>query len=122
MPLMIGIMGARGLRAADWLPSAGGSDPYCECEINGKTRLRTEVVNDSLNPVWNHEAAVRDYKVGDRLVFRVFDKDFEKQADLLGTATLTPEQFLPHGFDGELPLNEAGKNIKAFLKLRVKPA
>merc|ERR1712203_221602 len=61
--LQIQILHATGLRNADWAPGTGLSDPYCICEINGKTgaKFRTRVVPDCLNPEWNEEGELSEY-------------------------------------------------------------
>jgi len=123
-PLQIMIVGARGLRDADWLPGGGVSDPYCICEILTKpmSKVQTPVLNNTLNPVWNHEAEFPDYVPGDIFLFKVYDSDVGKQDDFLGSAVLESHQFYPFGFIGELPLSEAGTGISAFVKLVVQPA
>jgi len=118
-------VGARGLRDADWLPGAGKSDPYCICELEGKpeaTKIETQVINNTSDPHWGFEGSLTDYIAGDSLVFKVYDKDFGKSDDFLGLAVLPGEHFHPHGFEGELPLQDAGKGITATLQLKVAPA
>jgi len=120
-PLKITIVSARGLRDADWLPGAGKSDPYCVCEIAGKpkeAKIQTKVINNNLNPVWEHDAEVSGFEQGDTLVFKVYDKDVLR-SDLLGELHLDSAQFCPQGFEGELPLANAGKGINAYLKLKI---
>jgi len=123
-PLKLTIVSARGLRDADWVPGAGKSDPYCVCEIAGKPReakVQTKVINDTLDPVWEHQAELPGFRQGDTLVFKVWDKDLGK-SDFLGELHLESAQFCPHGFDGELLLANAGRGIKAYLKLKIQPA
>merc|ERR1711971_61852 len=122
VPLEISIVGARGVRDADWMPGGGKSDPYCVCEIPQKpqSKLQTPVIDGTLEPAWNFKGTIPDHVEGDSLVFTVYDKDIGKTDDLLGTVTLTPQQFL-RGFAGELPLNDAGKGIQAFLNVKVVP-
>merc|ERR1712048_684074 len=112
------IVGARGLRNADWV---GKSDPYCICEIPGKSysKFLTEVVNNCLNPEWNHEADVSGYAIEDPLTFTVKDKDPMKKDDALGSITLMSDQFLASGFEGELQLSGAGTGAEAFLRVKV---
>lgn len=107
--LSVTIVGAQGLRDADWLPGTGKSDPYCVCEVPGKrhTRFRTEVIANTLEPVWNKTCEF-DYTPNDPLEFIVFDKDvWPKSDDFLGKAVLLGEKFFPYGFDGELVLDDA---------------
>jgi len=127
-PLRMVIVGARGLRDADWVPGTGKSDPYCVCEVQARpdatrpdaTKVQTPVINDTCDPTWDHEAEITGFQPGDALVFKVYDQDTGK-SDFLGTVTLQSQTFYPGGFDGELPLAEAGKGIEAFLKLKIPP-
>merc|ERR1712217_238067 len=98
----------------------GKSDPYCVCDIPGRpdASATTKVINDNLNPEWNHEAEIKGYHLEDALTFTVKDKDPLKSDDLLGTATLTCEQFIEAGFEGELQLSNAG-NTEASLKIKI---
>jgi len=121
-PPKLTIVSARGLRDADWLPGAGKSDPYCICEIQGKphaAKIETEVINDNLDPVWNHEALLAGYTPGDSLVFHIYDKDWGKKDDFLGTCVLAGDRINPPGFEGELRLTDAGKGVEAFLKIKL---
>jgi len=118
--LRISIMGAAGLRNADLF---GKSDSYCTCEILGKpdSKIMTHVVKNNLNPTWHHEAELPEFVMGDILVFKIYDQDFGKSDDFLGTVTLKSEQFYPHGFDDALPLQESGEGITATLRLKIPP-
>lgn len=125
-PLAMTIIGARNLRNADFsFPFRKNlSDPYCVCEIAGKplSRTVTDVVQDNLNPEWNHEAQFNDFEVGDALKFSIWDKDNIKRDDFLGCCYLSSAKFHPDGFEGELLLQEAGKNRQAFVKVRIEKA
>merc|ERR1719507_206217 len=91
MPLRITLVGAKGLRDADWMPGTGTSDPYCVCELLGKPdapRVETQVIKNTCDPVWNHEAELPVYTPGDTLVFKVYDQVFGKADDFLGSLTL----------------------------------
>ncbi|CAK0907157.1 unnamed protein product [Prorocentrum cordatum] len=116
------MISARGLRDADGLVGQGSSDPYCTCEIIGKkdTKVRTQVIYNNLSPTWEHTAVVPKYMLGDRLRFRVWDKDAFSKDDDLGHAELELDaaDVLP-SFEGELRLEDAGAGIEAFLNLRV---
>mmetsp|Transcript_30223 Transcript_30223/g.86726 ORF Transcript_30223/g.86726 Transcript_30223/m.86726 type:complete len:419 (+) Transcript_30223:92-1348(+) len=120
-PLKVTVVSARGLRNADWLPGQGVSDPFCVCEIEGKplSRFLTKEIRNNLTPVWNQESEFADYHIGDNLQFFVWDKDLVKQDDLLGRASLANDKFHPSGFEGELQLEQAGKGVVAFLKVKV---
>jgi len=122
-PLKVTIISARGLRDADWMPGSGTSDPYCICEIPDKpnAKFQTPVVDNNEAPVWNYEEIMEEYAVGDNLVFTVYDQDTVGKGDCLGTVTLASEHFFPDGFEGDVPLNDAGKGVEAFLTVRVEP-
>jgi hypothetical protein len=131
LDLEVGIIRATGVRNADWM---GASDPYCMCVIPGKepplgkSRLKTKVITDDLNPVWNFRDVMPGYKVGDNLQFKVFDEDLAAD-ELLGLAQLPHERFYPDGFTGELSLtdlkgNEAEGTLTVaihVIKVRVGP-
>eukprot|EP00747_Dinoflagellata_sp_TGD_P106562 gnl/TRDRNA2_/TRDRNA2_169885_c0_seq1.p1 gnl/TRDRNA2_/TRDRNA2_169885_c0~~gnl/TRDRNA2_/TRDRNA2_169885_c0_seq1.p1 ORF type:complete len:1239 (+),score=247.28 gnl/TRDRNA2_/TRDRNA2_169885_c0_seq1:66-3782(+) len=123
--LIVTVVSARGLRDADWSmwPGRGSSDPYCTFEIKGKpnNKFKTPVVKDELNPTWNHTERIDNYVLGDVLEFKIFDEDvgIVKNDDLLGRATLTSAQLSKLGFQGELPLSDAGKGKEAFVTVRV---
>jgi len=119
--LTVVMVGARGLRNADWSPfSDDKSDPYCICEIPDKpdSKIRTRTIDNNLDPVWNHEAFVQGWEPGDPLKFTVWDKDFGKKDQCLGTVTLFSSHFDREGFNGDMLLNGAGKN-RAFVTLRI---
>jgi len=111
-------------READWTPGFTKSDPYCRCEVKGNGqahRVETAAIHKTSDPVWDHSCEL-PYAPGDSLVFSIYDKDFGKQDDFLGAVTLESHQFYPHGFEGEVPLSEAGERIEACLALRILPA
>jgi len=111
------IVEARGLRNADWV---GKQQPYITCEIEGKPKTRsTSALGDNpKDPKWNHTAQVGGYQLGDALVLTVWDMDIGKPDDMLGTATLTADQ-VKAGFVGEVQLMSAGRNVEAFVVVKV---
>jgi len=116
------IVGARGLRNADWsFSGANKSDPYTICRIVGKNdfQIRTRTIDDALDPVWNHKEVMKNWEPGDDLIFQVFDKDFGKRDESLGTFTLLSSEFDRHGFDGDLRLRETGGPARSYLKVRI---
>mmetsp|Transcript_40012 Transcript_40012/g.127299 ORF Transcript_40012/g.127299 Transcript_40012/m.127299 type:complete len:412 (+) Transcript_40012:155-1390(+) len=116
------IVGARGLRTAGWA-GRGASARHCICEVSGKsdTRIRTAAVDDLKEALWNHEAVVLGFQKGDRLEFAVIVQHVEWRTwrEVLGQATLRGTHFMFGGFEGELPLTEAGEGFEAFLKVKV---
>ncbi|CAE8603326.1 unnamed protein product, partial [Polarella glacialis] len=117
----LSIVSAKGLRNADtWIQ--GKSDPYVMCTVRGKpgTKFKTKTVDDCLDPVWNESFDLTDFAVGDILDFAVWDEDLLTPDDALGTASLTSDEvFKAGGFEGEVPLQDAGKGIDARLLLRI---
>jgi hypothetical protein len=65
------VVGARGLRAADF---GSSSDPFCELRL-GNARLRTKTAHNTLEPVWDQvlEMPVRD--IFSALEVSVYDDD-----------------------------------------------
>ncbi|CAK0841442.1 unnamed protein product, partial [Prorocentrum cordatum] len=117
------IVSARGLRCADLKIFGGSSDPYCICEVAGRPNkiFQTHVIKKNVRPEWNFTAEVADLTSQDELSFSIYDWDRISRDDMLGRATLHAYQFLPQGFDGELPLENAGKGVCAFIHIRVEP-
>merc|ERR1711920_986209 len=64
--LQVGIISARSLRDADWLPGGGKSDPYVQVEVRGKPHatFKTPVVNNTCDPVWNFSHDLREFGQG----------------------------------------------------------
>lgn len=123
--LRICIVGARGLRNADLRILGGGkSDPYCICEVLGKpeTKIRTEAIDDTTEPTWDHWAKIPEFAKDDTLVFTVWDKDRFKHDDFLGRAMVAGDTLGAAGFEGDLQLSEAGEGIKAYLRIRIEPS
>lgn len=127
--LELTIVGAKGLRNADWVPVLGGlSDPYCACEVHAASlgehhqNIYTPVVEDCLNPIWNHKADIQCFRANDYLTFQVYDRDRGRVHDKLGHCTLFGDRLMPHGtFDGDIPLVDAGDGIQAFLTVSIRP-
>merc|ERR1712039_409362 len=111
------IASAQGLRNADWV---GKSDPYCICEVAGKTDVKfmTPSFDDNLNPKWNHGGEVTGYQAPDALTFTVKDKDPLKPDDILGSVVL-PYASFKDGYEGELKLEQTGEGITSALFVNV---
>lgn len=116
-PLQVEITRARGLRFSDGKP-AGVTDPYCICEIPGKPKAMVQTLAiDGLQGVhWNHKGEIAQYNPGDSLVCSVYDRDALPRESFLGKVVLSSAQLMK-GFKGELGLTEAGKGVKAFIRL-----
>jgi len=77
--LQISVKSARNLGAFD---PDGFSDPFCVLSLEGctsATKLRTKVINKTLNPVWNEDFVfhvLKDYDPSKvELLISLFDKD-----------------------------------------------
>jgi len=117
--LTIRIVGAQGLRNAD---KYSKSDPYCTCEVRGKpsTKFKTRVIENNLEPIWNHVADITGFVEGDTLIFRVFDKDWLTKDDPLGCAMLKLDQTRLPCFDGDLKLEgEGAMGLDSSLKVHI---
>ncbi|CAE7515301.1 Synaptotagmin-4 [Symbiodinium microadriaticum] len=97
------------LAAAVALPTtrdSGRCSPYCLCDLAGDTpfQCRTAVITDSREPVWNKTVDM-EFSGKEPLVFSIYSKEVWPGKDtLLATATLSANQLLPDGFDGDLGL------------------
>jgi len=111
--LKVLVLGATGLPASD---RSGTSDPFCVCEIPGKTRSRcqTKVAKRTLKPEWNEVVEIRDFAIGDSIRFQVMDWDYNR-SELLGEAVLMEDCVLD-GFEAHLPLTGAG-NTQPLLQI-----
>jgi len=119
--LTVTIIGTRGLRNADWFPSAGNSGCYCVLKTFIDQQLHTtKIINDTLDPMWNEEVEVQGAH-GESLEFGIWDKDLV-QSKFLGRAVLEFEDFRGSGFNGELVVQNAGAGIEAYLQVKVKHA
>merc|ERR1719356_2174411 len=69
--LQVNVMNARGLYNADGF-LAGKSDPYCICLIPEKpdVKFQTPVINNNLEPEWNHTGRIEGFQAGDSLEFQ----------------------------------------------------
>merc|ERR1719413_168430 len=99
--MQVKLLSAKKLPAKDLF--GGKSDPYAVCEVVGKphSKFQTKVVNNELEPIWDHTGELVDYLPGDSLEVAVFDKDiWPKRDDLLGKVTIPSKIFSPDGFAG----------------------
>ncbi|KAF9614892.1 hypothetical protein IFM89_020989 [Coptis chinensis] len=67
----------------------GKSDPYAVVYIRPLFRVKTKVIDNNLNPVWNHTfELIAEDKETQSLILEVFDKDVAGQDKRLGIAKL----------------------------------
>jgi len=118
--LTLTIISARGLRNADWLPGYGKSDCYVVVKSKDTELYKTQVIKDSLEPVWMEEVKINDWEDGAALEFHLFDKDLVS-SDFLGKVVLEASNFEEKGFNDDIKIEPAGKAAKeSFLKLKIK--
>lgn len=108
---------------------AGKSDPYVTCEVvstGGKKsknmdKFQTKVMDNTLNPVWNHVGVINHFRQGQDLEFAVWDSDtFPKPDQLLGKALVSSQSFWPTGVEGDVPLSGC-KHATGTLTIKVEP-
>jgi len=118
--LTVTIIGARGLRNADWMPGSGKSDCYVVVKSKDQELYKTQVIKDSLEPVWMEEVKINDWEDGAALEFHLFDKDLVS-SDFLGKVVLEASNFAEKGFNDDIKVEPTGKaTTDAFLKLKIK--
>merc|ERR1712151_732 len=85
--------------------------------------MGTHVIDDDLNPEWNHTGIISDFAVGETLLFEVYDKDLVRN-ELLGRYRLKYADFFEQaktdGFREEVKLKDAGKGVDASLSISVR--
>jgi len=123
--LKLNVIGARGLTRSDFTIGSGflPPDPYFTCTLLGARKTIScieDVVHKTTEPVWNSFFEFPQYNPGDALEFNIYDRDIGKD-DLLGKASLEPNEFFPDGFFGEIRIKSVGlvKDLDQFLALKV---
>jgi len=115
--LIVEVISARGLRAADGSRLDG---LYCVVEIPGKqhSKFKTGIIQQNRNPVWNNTGILSDFGLGDMVVFNIWDEGWSIDNDFYGKLTMT-YAMCANGFEGEMPLSEAGDGVQAYIKIRI---
>jgi len=119
--LQINVISAQNLYNADGI-LAGKSDPYVIVEVPGQPEMKfqTPVINNNLNPEWNHIGEIHGFMDGDELQFTVMDSDtWPKKDQPLGKATLTVQDFYPDGLHAELQLAESKTSATLTVQIAV---
>jgi len=119
--LQVTVVSAQTLKNMDGF-LAGKSDPYVIVQVPGQHNMKfqTPVIQNDLNPQWNHTDLIQGFVLGDALEFQLWDKDnFPRPDQLMGTVTISADEFYsnPYGFDADLPLE--GKGAQGTLTVKV---
>jgi len=115
--LKITILKANNLKGADYkLRGPPTSDPYATAWVLDRpnTEIRTKVIRETINPVWNYHGVMDRCRHGEPIEFAVWDKDKVGTDDLLGRVMLDFDSFYPYGFEGTLTLEETGKKVSTI--------
>jgi len=118
-PVRVTIIGASDLKNAD---IGSLSDPYCVAQVPGKpsTELRTQVIQDNLNPRWDFEGTIYAYDEGEEIIFTVYDMDSGLTlGDLLGETHVSGNE-IKNGFNGEKAF-DAGEQGSLKVKVEMLP-
>mmetsp|Transcript_37378 Transcript_37378/g.103941 ORF Transcript_37378/g.103941 Transcript_37378/m.103941 type:complete len:133 (-) Transcript_37378:74-472(-) len=98
------------------------TDAYCRVTMGGTEVLKTKVVNNNLNPVWDAKKFVQWDGIND-LIFSIWDSDTFTSDDWVGQYILT-KSHVQNGYKGTVPLN-MGKRYRrsknATLTIKVAP-
>lgn len=128
----VSIVSARGVRTGEWFPGTGDrGDCFCVVKIAGTDEVlykTQDLQQTSVEPRWNEEFEIAEHLPGDALEFSVWDCFSEETKvpegstnKLVGRVTLPSSMFEESGFNGELELENTGKNITAaHLTLKIK--
>merc|ERR1712131_555332 len=90
---------------------SGKSDPYVKIYMNCENQDITPVINDNLNPKWNHSTIMRTYRDDVSIQFNVLDSDMS-----VGGVTVDPDDEL-----GCCSINLGeidGDNLETWLDLK----
>jgi len=125
VPLTLTIIGTRGLRNKEYVPDSGKSC-YCVVRTFKDQHLNTtSSIDNALDPLWKEEVEV-NCAPGEALEFSIWEQvvksDGSTTSDKLGRAVLESKEYASLGFNGELWVQDAGRNIEAYLEVKVKSA
>lgn len=94
-----------------------GDNIFCSCKFGSKS-WKTQKIKNSLEPVWNETQEVEWIKDAEnKIIVNVLDSGMMVDKTE-GKVEVSPEQFLPNGFEGELPIAGADN---AMLSLKIEP-
>merc|ERR1711953_10370 len=122
--IYVQIISASNLRNADFL---GKSDPVCLVQVAGmeESRIITAVIQNCLDPVWNHQEELHGFDPDDDLDISLWDDDpgnsKPEDGDFLGRAVISGDAFYPKGMPKtDILLSDAGnKNSSITIQIVV---
>ncbi|XP_047426609.1 multiple C2 and transmembrane domain-containing protein 1 isoform X4 [Mugil cephalus] len=69
----------------------GTSDPYVKFKLGGKDVFKSKTIYKNLNPVWDEKVTLVTDSLSEPLYVKVFDYDFCRQDDFMGSALVCLE-------------------------------
>mmetsp|Transcript_29402 Transcript_29402/g.91457 ORF Transcript_29402/g.91457 Transcript_29402/m.91457 type:complete len:137 (-) Transcript_29402:4-414(-) len=118
----IHVINAMDLPNMDWM---GKTDAYCKVSMGGQEVMKTKVINNNLNPVWDAKSVVKWDGIND-LIFSIWDSDTLTKDDWVGQYVL-PKSQIRAGFKGSVPLQigtsfqKGASGKRPVLTLKVEP-
>ncbi|EJT98006.1 tricalbin [Dacryopinax primogenitus] len=91
----------------------GKSDPYVRVMLNGVIKVRTEVVNNNLNPEWDQIIYVPVHQLRESLMLELMDYQNLTKDRSLGSVELKIADLASVGGDSRIPYKSKGKRTFA---------
>jgi hypothetical protein len=118
------IIGARGFRNSNWMPSLGKPDCYVVVKSKDKEIFKTHLFKNSMEPPWKEEYEYQDWEPGAELEFHLYGEDLIG-SEHFGKITIQHERF-QDGFNGDVQLEETHQDntsdyFHAYLHVKIKP-
>merc|ERR1719203_2530445 len=103
--IKIGVKSANGLQNVERV--SGTSDPYVIVKLGSSKLFETKVVQETLDPVWDHLAEEVSWDEKSGMTFELWDKNNVTMDRSMGTAVLSSKQ-VSDGFVGDLRVDPQG--------------
>jgi len=120
--------GQAGLNVTMWsaqgLPSGAlfTPDPYCNASVVGKpeSAFSTKSVDNDVNPTWDSSVIFTDFVEGDKIEFKVLDKNSLATDAFIGSAVVRSDVFFPMGYEGTVRLENTNPEVdNAYLDIKI---
>ncbi|KAG6883467.1 hypothetical protein C0992_008676, partial [Termitomyces sp. T32_za158] len=89
----------------------GKSDPYVRVLVNNEVKARTEVINNSLNPVWNEIVYIPVHSSRQSLLLEIMDYQNLTKDRSLGTVDLHLNDLAKPSQDPQYPFESTGPKV-----------